>query len=116
VLLLAILVVPREAEEPAQEAASFQAQVERLGQAVDGYKKAHGQLPASLAQLPVFPANAIEFSFRNYRLRLLADQPEFFFARQAAGGFLLVGRYRGEVWMYTEGSRRPLRRLGQRGA
>lgn len=116
VLLCAILFVQRQRAEPAPEAATFQTQVETLGRAVDDYKKARGQLPVSLAQLPQFPANGIEASFRNYRLRLLADQPEFFFEREAAGGFVLVGRYRGEVWMYTEGSRRPLRRLGPRRA
>jgi hypothetical protein len=111
-LLIAALFVQRHETTPVPEDASFRMQVERLGRAVDDYKSAHGQLPASLSQLPQFPANGIELSFRSYRLRLLADQPEFFFAPAAVGGFMLVGRYRGEVWMYTEASRRPLRRLG----
>ena len=111
-LLIMALLVQRHETTPAPEDASFRMQVERLGRAVDDYKSAYGHLPVSLSQLPQFPANGIELSFRSYRLRLLADQPEFFFAPAAVGGFMLVGRYRGEVWMYTEASRRPLRRLG----
>lgn len=116
VLLLALPLIQHQRAAPAQEAATFQSQVERLGQAVDDYRKTHGNLPASLAQFPQFPANGIEANLRDYRLRLLTDQPEFFFVREAAGGFVLLGRYRGEVWMYSEGSRRPLRRVDTQGA
>lgn len=116
VLLFAVPFIQRQRAEPAGVAATFQSQVERLGQAVDDYRKTHGNLPGSLAQFPQFPANGIEANLRDYRLRLLTDQPEFFFVREAAGGFVLLGRYRGEVWMYSEGSRRPLRRVDTQGA
>jgi hypothetical protein len=116
VLLFAVPFIQRQRAEPAEAAITFQSQVERLGQAVDDYKKTHGNLPVSPAQLPQFPANGIEANLRDYRLRLLTDQPEFFFVREATGGFVLLGRYRGEVWMYSEGSRRPLRRVDKQGA
>jgi hypothetical protein len=77
---------------------------------LEDYRKNNQSLPKGLAMLDNFPRDAVEWPLDNWGAQMMAPQFEFFFVTDAAG-YVLIGRYGNEAWMYTEKEEPHLQRI-----
>ncbi len=86
-------------------------ELELLSEGIKQYRNRNGYLPTTLAGLPEFPEEGIEWDLNQYQLILLSPRPEFFYTSTTSAGFIVIGRRSTDVWIYVESDIPPLKRV-----
>lgn len=80
---------------------------------IDRYRLENNRSPKRLSVLPEFPDGAVEWPVDQYNIQLESNALELFYWEDARG-YILILRFGGEAWMYTEKGIPKIRQVPER--